>query len=33
MYFEVDGTMRTLDEALHAEFKEDGKLKWDIDLL
>lgn len=32
MYFEVDGTMRTLDEALHTEF-EDGKLKWDIDLL
>jgi hypothetical protein len=33
MYLEADGSLRTVDEAFHAEFKEDAKLKWDTDLL
>jgi hypothetical protein len=33
MYPKVDGRMRIINKALHAEFKEDKKLKWNTNHL
>ena len=33
MYIEEDGSIRTIDEVMHAYYKDEAKLKWDMDLL
>ena len=33
MYAEEDGSIRTIDEAMHAYYKDEAKLKWDTNLL